>query len=337
MAPAIGATVRVCQPGATGQPCTPLEVLYTNQNFTQVQPFNPLTTDSYGNYTFCAKDSTVYLETTYKGTVKIQPTYVIASSGGGGGTGGGIQTINSNSNPNQVITQGSGINVASSGGTTTISATGGGGGGGSVLLASLTLNPTTVAGGNTSAGIVTLTAPAPAGGVNVSLSSSNTGVAQPGSSANVSGGSTTGTFNVATTAVGSDTNVTISGTLGLTQSANLLVTAPPPPPQPIYGGVGAAGANGTVVLNGTNVTLSTGDVIPQLQTTPEQPGNSWSFSPNNQVIYLLLVGGSHTFVDQNGFLFVMNAPIAANLGGRSMFLYQSTNALVGPFTVRVQN
>lgn len=74
--PAIGATVRVCSPGATGSPCTPLATLYTDQTLATVQPTNPLTADSYGNFTICVSTTSVYLETTYKGTVKVQPTYI---------------------------------------------------------------------------------------------------------------------------------------------------------------------------------------------------------------------------------------------------------------------
>ncbi len=49
-----GATVRICQAGATGTPCMPLATIYTNQTLTTTAS-NPLTSDSSGNFTFgCA-------------------------------------------------------------------------------------------------------------------------------------------------------------------------------------------------------------------------------------------------------------------------------------------
>jgi hypothetical protein len=46
--PLAGATVRVCAPTATGQPCSPLANIYSNSAMTQSLA-NPLTTDSLGN------------------------------------------------------------------------------------------------------------------------------------------------------------------------------------------------------------------------------------------------------------------------------------------------
>ena len=68
----------------------------------------------------------------------------------------------------------------------------------SVSLSALSLDPSTVTGGGSSTGTVTLTAPAPSDRVVVSLSSSNTGVANVPSSVTVPGGSTTATFPVTT-------------------------------------------------------------------------------------------------------------------------------------------
>jgi hypothetical protein len=58
-----------------------------------------------------------------------------------------------------------------------------------------------------------------------------------------------------------------------------------------------------------------------------------SYTPSSQNIYLLLLGGSHTFTDAcNGFPFVFNSPtsvsfVNANGVTVSMYLYQSTNVL----------
>ena len=51
--PVAGATVRVCQAGATGTPCTPLATLYTDATMTTPSA-NPLQTDGIGNYHFYA-------------------------------------------------------------------------------------------------------------------------------------------------------------------------------------------------------------------------------------------------------------------------------------------
>ena len=92
-------------------------------------------------------------------------------------------------------------------------------------LSALSLNPTIVRGGNTSVGTVTLTAPAPTGGLVVSLSSSNAGKAAVPSTVTVPGGSTTATFNIATTTVSRKIVVTISAAHGgITKSASLAIS-----------------------------------------------------------------------------------------------------------------
>jgi hypothetical protein len=101
-----------------------------------------------------------------------------------------------------------------------------------VTLTSLTLNPTSVAGGSTSTGTVSLSAAAPAGGTVVTLSSNIAAASVPASVA-VPAGATSATFTIGTTAVSASTTATITGTLnGTSQSASLTInsTAPPPPP-----------------------------------------------------------------------------------------------------------
>ncbi len=51
--PVSGATVRVCQAGATGTPCTPLAALFTDATMTVSSP-NPFQADGLGNYHFYA-------------------------------------------------------------------------------------------------------------------------------------------------------------------------------------------------------------------------------------------------------------------------------------------
>jgi len=123
-------------------------------------------------------------------------------------------------------------------------------------LSSVALNPTSVRGGNSSTGTVTLSGAAPAGGAPVALSSSNTTAARVPSSVTVAAGATSATFTVSTTAVAAVTTVTISASYGgVTQTASLSVTPPPLPtvssltlnPTSVIGG---ASSTGTVTLSG---------------------------------------------------------------------------------------
>ena len=76
------------------------------------------------------------------------------------------------------------------------------------ILSLLALNPTSVVGGlQSSTGTVTLSGPAPAGGAQVTLSSSNTAVASVPSSATVPAGATSATFTVTTSLVLLSTSV----------------------------------------------------------------------------------------------------------------------------------
>jgi len=69
----------------------------------------------------------------------------------------------------------------------------------SATLVSLTLNPTTVVGGATSIGTVTLSAPAPSGGLVVNLSSSNPNRASVPAALTVLAGSSSANFTISTT------------------------------------------------------------------------------------------------------------------------------------------
>ena len=128
----------------------------------------------------------------------------------------------------------------------------------SVSLSSLSLNPTSVTGGNSSTGTVTLSGAAPAGGATIALSSSNTAAATVPSSVTVAAGVTSATFTVSTSAVAASTTVTISGTYsGATRSASLTVTPAPPPPPTLSSlalnptsVVGGNSSTGTVTLSG---------------------------------------------------------------------------------------
>jgi len=126
-------------------------------------------------------------------------------------------------------------------------------------LASLTLSPTSVTGGNSSTGTVTLSGPAPTGGAQVVLSSNNTTAARVPSSVTVAAGATSASFTVSTSTVAASTTVTISAAYGgATRSDSLTVTpaAPPPPTlssvtlNPISVVGGAQSSTGRVTLSG---------------------------------------------------------------------------------------
>jgi len=142
-------------------------------------------------------------------------------------------------------------------------------------LASLALNPTSVTGGNSSTGAVTLSGPAPAGGAQVALSSSNTTVARVPASVTVAAGATSATFTVSTSAVSASTTVTISGSYGgASRSASLTVNPAPPPaptlasltlsPTSVTGGNSSAGTvtlSGPAPAGGAQVALSSSNTL----------------------------------------------------------------------------
>ena len=116
-----------------------------------------------------------------------------------------------------------GIALVSAGSTSLSSATASTGSGTSVAqnaavvavsLSSVTLNPTEVVGGTSSAGTVALTAAAPSGGFMVTLTSDNTAAATVPASVTVLAGATTATFVVSTTVVPNSQSALIIGTAG---------------------------------------------------------------------------------------------------------------------------
>jgi hypothetical protein len=90
-------------------------------------------------------------------------------------------------------------------------------------LTSVTVNPSSVIGGQSAMGTVTLTSAAPAGGAAVTLSSTNNAASVP-SSVTVSAGATSANFSVTTTSVTSTTigDITASHS-GVTKSTSLTV------------------------------------------------------------------------------------------------------------------
>ena len=91
-------------------------------------------------------------------------------------------------------------------------------------LTSLTVNPSSVTGGGSAQGVVTLSGAAPAGGAVVMLSSSNTSAATVPASATVPANATGVSFTVTTKPVSAATAVTVSASYGgLTRTAPLTV------------------------------------------------------------------------------------------------------------------
>jgi hypothetical protein len=111
------------------------------------------------------------------------------------------------------------------------------------LLSSVTVSPV-AAGGTGGVGTITLSAPAPPGGMLVSLTSSNPGVAAIPATVLVPAGATTGTFPITTTA-GATTPVDISASYGDITRSVTMTTVPPlagtplPPPALVSPGHGA--------------------------------------------------------------------------------------------------
>src|SRR5205807_1144689 len=166
-----------------------------------------------------------------------------------------------------------------------------------ISLYSLTLNPTSVTGGGPqpSIGTVTLSGLAPAGGTQVSLSSSSALASIPPSVV-VPAESTTATFTVNTSAVATSTVITISASYGgASKSASLTVTPPTVAsltlnPTSVVGGVQSS--TGTVTLSGpapaggAQVTLSSGNGaanVPAIVTVPAG-SSSATFTVNTSIV-----------------------------------------------------
>jgi hypothetical protein len=120
------------------------------------------------------------------------------------------------------------------------------GGSSTLTVSSLTLSPTSLVGGNSSTGTVTLSGNAPSGGASVSLESSNTSVATVPSSVPVAEGSKSVPFPVSTSTVSTSTNVTITASYGnSSQTATLTVN-----PAASSGDFSLSASPGNVTLKG---------------------------------------------------------------------------------------
>jgi len=155
---------------------------------------------------------------------------------------------------------------------------------------SLVLSPTSVSGGTTSTGTVTLSGPAPAGGADVSLSSSNVAAATVPATMNIPEGASSGTFTITTLAQTSATSATISAAYhGLSKSAALTVAMTPGvssisvSPSPLEGGGSATGyvyLNTAAPTGGAVVLLASGSgaAIVPASVTIAAGGSSATFA-----------------------------------------------------------
>jgi uncharacterized protein (TIGR03437 family) len=112
-------------------------------------------------------------------------------------------------------------------------------------LLSLTLSTTSVVGGNSLTGTVTLASAAPTGGVQVTLSSNNSSVQVPQAPVTIASGQSTGTFVINTTTVASTQTATITASLGTSNGTAVLTVSP--------GGSSPAGTITTVAGGGSSL------------------------------------------------------------------------------------
>jgi hypothetical protein len=309
---------------------TTLATIYADSSSTPLS--NPFTSGTEGQWLFYALTGAAY-DVVLSGGVPPNAypapvTFTGLNSGGGSG-GGGITSVNTLTGPALTIAVGAGLSVSSVGSTITISlgtafAITSFTGGSTVEVGTSVANPTFAA--------TYTTTPASANITNTEAIDSPLTLTSPFTS-----GTVTGTF---THTAPETTIFTLSATQGATLTAAQNINWE----WAIFGGVGTAGATSSVTAAGTTAVLSNGNVLPRLQLGVETVGETFGpFNPSGQVIYLLLTGGSHTFIDAGtGFPFAFNAPITVgfvnvNAVTVPLYLYQSTNALYGTYTPKVSS
>lgn len=309
------AQVQVCTDSSCATPVN----LYNNSSLTGTPLVQPLQADARGLYGFWAASGTYWMSV-------CSPAGACTSKFITLGGSGSSFTLNGLSG-NVLLSCGTGLTCSASGNTITISngtafAINSFTGGSTVELGTSIVNPSFSAS-------YTVT-PSSAQITNTENIGSPLVLTSPFTSGTVSG---TFTHNTITT-----TTFTLSATQGTTQTANQTISWQPA----IFGGLGSAGATSSVTASGTNAILSTGDSLPRVQLGAEATGQSFGpFTPSGQVIYLLLTGGSHTFVDANtGFPFAFNSPIAVSFVNAkgvtvTMYLYQSSNPLYGTYVPKI--
>ncbi len=153
-----------------------------------------------------------------------------------------------------------------------------------IAIISLAISQSPVVGGNQAQGTITLNGPAPAGGFDISLTSSDSAATVPLSVA-VAGGSTTDTFTINTVGVSSQTTSTISGSDGTnTATGNLTIypanlTSLSISPTSVAGGstaIGTVTLSGNAPPTGLQISLSSGNSVAQVPANLTVPSGSSS-------------------------------------------------------------
>ena len=147
------------------------------------------------------------------------------------------------------------------------------------VLSSLTIDPSSVTGGASATGTLTLGAPAPAGGAYIPLLSSDVETTRPAASVTIPAGATSASFTVSTTAVTASRTTTISATYaGTTRTATITLHPLPGSPAPVTPTpetltlvpdtvTGGSSSSGTLTLNGA--APSGGTVVTLTSNTPQ--------------------------------------------------------------------
>lgn len=156
-----------------------------------------------------------------------------------------------------------------------------------IALSSIVFGPDAVISGNGSSGMVTAVGPAPAGGIVVSLSSSNPAVVPVRSSVTILAGQTSSGFPVPTGSVSTPTIVTITASSGTTVSSTLIVnpagaanwSGGPDPSIPITGQCFSGDFNGDKKTDIACYTSSAGVWSVALSTGGGWQLESWSGGP----------------------------------------------------------
>ena len=133
-------------------------------------------------------------------------------------------------------------------------------------LQSLMLSSTSVTGGSSLTGTVTLASPAPTGGVQVTLSSNNSNVKVP-PAANIPAGGSSVTFTITTTAVTTAQSVTITATYGGSSRSATLAVNPAPSSSSLRGQQFAI--DGSMSIGGQTIGI-------EIQAVTLNGGNSYT-------------------------------------------------------------
>lgn len=194
-----------------------------------------------------------------------------------------------------------------------------------VLLESVTLSPTTVTGGKTSSATVKLTAAAPAGGLMVNLTSSNTAVATVPASVTVPAGATTAKATVTSGVLGAQQVATITATAGGVNRTAALTVVPAAlslvsaTPSPITGSKNATGKvtlTGAAPAGGIVVTLASSNAA--IAATPASVtvaagASAATFTITTKVVTAdaaVMISGAYSGVTKTATLTVIPAVLA---------------------------